>query len=347
MSLSRGTRIDDLEIRARVGEGAHAAIYRGTLPDGSSRALKVLHTTEPAAVRRLLREGEVLAGIRHPNIVRCDAAVEVEGRPALRMEYVAGPTLAEWMDAGGAHSLEEALDVFRGIARGVQAIHAAGVAHRDLNPGNVLLAVHHAKRVVPKIADFGLVTAPDGSSLTDGPLGTPAYMAPEQIENARNAGPAADRFALGCILYELVCGERAFQAVGTYALFEAANKGDYLPPQKVRPELPDYVAEVIATLLSPDPEARYADVAEMLETLFLDDVPEITEEELPEVAEAWTQARVSTVTAAKVRSLAPAATAAAAPERVEAPVARAWLPWALVAVLSLLSGVLGAVLLLG
>jgi serine/threonine-protein kinase len=349
MSLSPGTAVGDLQILKRIGEGSHAAIYRVSMPDGQSGALKVLHTTEEAAVQRLLREGKALEGLRHPNIVRCHRAMEVQGRPALLMEFVAGPTLGDWMDAGGASSLEEALELFRGIARGVQAIHAAGLVHRDLNPGNVLLSVGSAKRVVPKIADFGLVTALTGSSLTQaGPLGTPAYMAPEQINDARNAGPASDRFSLGCILYEMVCGERAFQATGTFALFEAATKGDYLHPTKVRPELPDYVADVITTLLSAVPEERFDSIESLLEVLYLDDVPEITaDEELPEVRQRWSEVRVSTSTAAKVRSMVPGQTPAPAADRQATPGLPSWLPWALVAVLGLVSGLLAALLLFG
>jgi len=349
MALKRGSRIDDLEILKMVGEGSHAAIYRVAMPDGASGALKVLHTTEEAAVKRLLREGEALSQLHHPNIVRCHRALEVQGRPALLMEFVAGPTLGDWMDAGGADSLDEALDLFRGIARGVQAIHAAGLAHRDLNPGNVLLSVSSAKRVVPKIADFGLVTALGGSTLTQaGPLGTPAYMAPEQIDDARNAGPAADRFSLGCILYEMVCGERAFQATGTFALFEAASKGDFLHPSKVRPDLPDYVADVITTLLSADPELRFADVATMMEVLYLDDVPEITgEEESEGVRAMWSEVRVSTSTAARVREMVPGKTPEPVVREAAPSVVPSWVPWVLVGVLALASGVMAALLFMG
>ena len=131
MQLPRGTVVDgDLEVRKRVGEGSNAAIFRVALTDGTAAALKVLHTTEPTAVKRLLREGEALAGLHHPNVVRCYRSLEVQGHPALLMEFVAGPTLADWLDAGGAADLHEALELFRGIARGVQAIEAAGLVHR-------------------------------------------------------------------------------------------------------------------------------------------------------------------------------------------------------------------------
>jgi len=347
VTLARGTVVDgDLEVRKRIGEGSSAAIYRVSLPDGSGAALKVLHTTEPTAVKRLLREGEALAGIHHVNVVRCLRSLEVDDHPALLMELVAGPTLADWLDAGGAADLHEALELFRGIARGVQAIESAGLVHRDLNPGNVLLSVSSAKRVVPKIADFGLVAGVGGDGLTSpGPLGTPAYMAPEQIEDARTAGPAADRFALGCILYEMVTGERAFQATDDVGLFDAAKNGRYLSPDKVRPDLPDYVTEVITTLLSPDPADRYPGVAEMLELLYLDDVPEITGEiERPEVVQTWSEVRVSTHTAAAVRQLAPGKTTVPAVQREVGPPPR-WrtmLPWVLVALLSMALGLVSA-----
>ena len=349
MTLSRGSIVDgDLEVRKRVGEGSHAVIYRVALPGGGPAALKVLHTREPTAVKRLLREGEALRAIRHTNVVQCLRTLEVDGHPALLMEYVAGPSLADWLDAGGARDLHEALELFRGIARGVQAIEAAGLVHRDLNPGNVLLSVTSAKRVVPKIADFGIVTGPGGDGLTQpGPLGTPAYMAPEQIQDARVAGPAADRFSLGCILYEMVTGERAFQATDDIGLFEAATHGRFLPPKKVRPELPDYVCDVVHQLLSPDPENRFDGVADMLEVLYLDDVPEITDElELPDIRRTWSEVRVSTHTAAAVRQMAPGKTTAPAVQRDVAPSAPAagpnLLPWVLVGLLSMALGLVTA-----
>jgi serine/threonine-protein kinase len=327
MALREGQRLGELTVVAPIGEGSHAAIYKVRHDDGTRAALKVLHTTDPVAKERLAREGRALAELKHPNVVQLFGSLEVDARPALLMELVAGPTLADWMDAGGARGIDEALDLFRGIARGVQAVHSVGLVHRDLNPGNILLSISASKRVVPKLVDFGLVRLPDAPGLTrPGAMGTPAYMAPEQTVDGRKASARSDLYALGCILYELVAHERAFQGADTLSLYQAAREEAYLPLQTVRPEVPDYVGDVVTQLLRADPEARFESVAEVLETLYLDDVPDVTEDVVPEVFQVWSEARVSTATAAAVREMAPAQTVPAVPRAVEPETPAATLP---------------------
>jgi serine/threonine protein kinase len=307
--LQKGQRLGELTVVAPIGEGSHAAIYKVRHDDGTRAALKVLHTTDPIARERLAREGKALAGLKHPNVVQLYGSLEVDGRPALLMELVAGPTLADWLDAGGAKGVDEALDLFRGIARGVQAVHSVGLVHRDLNPGNIILAISTSKRVIPKLVDFGLVRLPHAPGLSrPGPMGTPAYIAPEQIADGRNASARSDLFALGCILYELVAQERAFQGADVLALYEAARSEDYVPLRTVRPEVPEYVGDVVTQLLRAKPDDRFDSVAEVLETLYLDEVPDVTEDLVPEVFQVWSEVRVSTATAAAVRQLAPAQT---------------------------------------
>jgi len=351
MSLQSGQRLGELTVVGLLGEGSHAAIYKVRHDDGSRAALKVLHTTDPVAVERLAREGRALAGVKHPNVVQMYGSREVDGRPALLMELVAGPTLGDWMDSGGARGIDEALDLFRGIARGVQAVHAVGLVHRDLNPGNVLLSISATKRVVPKLVDFGLVRLPDAPGITRaGAMGTPAYMAPEQIADGRQASERSDLYALGCILYELVAHERAFQGADVLTLYKAAQEEDYLPLIKVVPDAPDYVADVVTQLLRVDPEERFASVADVLETLFLDDVPDVADDGVPEVFRVWSEARVSTATAAKVREMVPAQTARAVVREVQpespaegSPI-RVWVGVAVGGVVGLLVGLVGAML---
>jgi eukaryotic-like serine/threonine-protein kinase len=340
MSLEVGARLGDLTVVAGIGEGSHAAIYKVRHDDGSRAALKVLHTVEPVAKERLLREGRALGTLHHPNVVQLYRAMEVDDRPALLMELVAGPTLGDWMDTGGAPSVEEALDVFRGIARGVQAVHSVGLVHRDLNPGNIILAISSAKRVVPKLVDFGLVQVPGQPGITrPGAMGTPAYMAPEQITDGHSATARSDIFSLGCILYELLCHERAFQGADILELYKAATDESFMPVTTVRPDVDEHVASVVHRMLAADPDARFQRVEDVLETLFLDDVPLITDDERPEVFAAWSEVRLSTARAAQAREMVPAATISA-PARLQLPPGASMVP-------ALVAGLVGLTMGLG
>jgi serine/threonine protein kinase len=294
-------------------------------------ALKVLTITAPGVRERLVAEGKVQSQLNHPNVLRVLDVLDVHGTPGLLMDYVDGPELGDWIDETQP-SLDEALRVFAGIAAGVRAAHEAGLVHRDLKPGNILMATGVDGEAIPKVSDFGLVKAVAGETLRKGatragmPMGTPAYMPPEQIRDASSVDGRADVFALGCILYELVAHERAFQGADTLSLYQAAREEAYLPLQTVRPEVPDYVGDVVTQLLRADPEARFESVAEVLETLYLDDVPDVTEDVVPEVFQVWSEARVSTATAAAVREMAPAQTVPAVPRAVEPETPAATLP---------------------
>jgi serine/threonine-protein kinase len=304
MLLQAGTCIDDLVIEGLIGQGSHAAIFQVITTEGVLGALKVLTTAQPVAIERLRVEGRILMELQHPNVVGVYRVLDVHGLPAILMELVEGPTLGTWLDARGRVPIHEVLELFKGIARGVEAAHALGLVHRDLNPGNVLLATVGDKEVVPKVTDFGIARALDhGEPLTQaGPLGTPAYVAPEQWQDARNATSRSDLFSLGCILYELVTGNQAFPGDEIDA-YRRASAGEYLRARQARPDCPEFVDTVIDRLLRPDPEARYLDIASVLEILFLDDVPDVAA--TPGTAELWSKSNMSTEGASLARFLAP------------------------------------------
>ena len=204
-----------------------AAVYLGRHAQlDSLHAIKVLFITAPQIRERLLREGRVQANLRHPNIVSVTDVLEVQGAPALVMEYVDGPALDAWL-LEHKPTIDEALWLFRGIVRGVSAAHERGVVHRDLKPANILLSRTN-EGIVPKVTDFGLVKSVSdtkGHTQTGLALGTPEYMAPEQIRDASEVDQRADMFALGCILYELVCHRRAFGRPDKMSTFNAIVSG--------------------------------------------------------------------------------------------------------------------------
>ncbi len=269
--LTVGSIVDRYRVEAALGSGGMASVFlvRHTVL-GSLHALKVLHVTSPALRERLVREGQLQARLRHPNLVTVTDMIHVEGAPALVLEYVDGPTLAEFI-AGGRPELDEALRLFDGIAGGVEHAHAAGILHRDLKPANVLIATR-GEAVVPKVADFGLAKAVDasleeGGTRTNTAMGTPQYMAPEQIRNARDVDARADIFALGCLLYELVCARAAFEGPDTLAVWNAITAGSYPRPGTVHPDLPERVVHAIEACLQPDPEFRPTTVRRLRQIL--------------------------------------------------------------------------------
>jgi len=256
--LNIGQTIQRFSVEELVGQGGMATVYRVRhLQLESDHALKVLFVTSAAVRERLLLEGKVQANLRHPNIVSVTDVLELDGVPALVMEYVDGPALDGWL-ADHRPTLDEALWLFRGILRGVGAAHARGVVHRDLKPANVLLAPS-SLGFVPKVTDFGLVKSlivQESHSQTGTAIGTPEYMSPEQIRDASQVDQRADMWALGCILYELVCGCRPFGAADRVSTFEHIVAGRRRPARDHVPDLPRSVVRTIDGLLALDPERR-------------------------------------------------------------------------------------------
>lgn len=190
----------------------------------------------------------------------------MDGDLGLVMELVDGPTLAELLQDGPL-TLPEADVLARGLLDGVRAAHARGFVHRDLKPGNVLLA-RIDETLVPKIADFGLAKAlaePGDTARTRAGtgLGTPPYMAPEQIRDAATADARADLFSLGAIFQELVTGRRAFDGPDVWEIFRAIQEGRAAP---LPPELPDRMAEAIRGALTVDRDRRIPTAAALTAT---------------------------------------------------------------------------------
>ncbi len=270
LQIVAGTIIAErYEVEARLGRGGMASVYRVRhLGLGSRHALKVLQYADADLAQRLVREGQLQGSLSHPNVLKVSDLVEVDGAPGLVLEYVAGWTLAEVL-ARGPLSAEQVDWLARGILSGVVAAHAHGLIHRDLKPSNVLLAWADGV-AVPKVADFGLARAVDAATLADrltrGALGTPGYMAPEQVVDAASADHRADVFSLGALLYELVTTERAFDGENVYAVLESVRAGSYVPPGDRVDQLPPRWERAIVGALQPDLESRIPDTASLLQT---------------------------------------------------------------------------------
>ncbi len=251
-----------------IGQGNVASVYRVRHARlGGNFALKVLHGQSETMREALMQEGRAQCELRHQNLVSVSDLLFVDGDPGLVMEYVDGPTLRVFI-RDKRLSLEEAVTLFRGVVRGVGYAHRENWVHRDLKPGNVLLAKNE-DGLLPKVCDFGLVKV---LGHDDGPekglaLGTPSYMAPEQIRDAASVDHRADLFSLGCIFYEMVCGQRTFVGDSTTEVLNKVVSGDFIPPSELVEELPQPVEDLIVDLLKTKARKRIQSCDELLERL--------------------------------------------------------------------------------
>lgn len=249
---------DDLVLGEELGAGAVATVHRARDAAGAAVAVKLLHernARDPTARRRFAREAELARSLRAANIVAVHGAVEIDGRTALVMELVEGPTLADVIARDAPLPEARLLALGRGIAAGLAVAHDGGVIHRDLKPANVLVATESGE--IPKIADFGMARAAsfagiDRESMTV--LGTPSYMAPESLDPLA-IDPRSDLYALGCMLYEMACGEPPFSAPTPFAVLQAHRER---PPDldRVRAHLSPGSSELVAALLAKQPSDR-------------------------------------------------------------------------------------------
>jgi serine/threonine protein kinase/tetratricopeptide (TPR) repeat protein len=270
LQIAAGTVIDDrYEVLGRIGAGAVAVVHLARhLHLGTLHALKVLLVPTPFVQRRLLQEGRLQSGLRDRNVVTVTDVVDVEGAPGLVMNYVRGPSLERFLQH--AHlDPQQARALGAGMLMGVRAAHAHGLVHRDLKPANVLIDVD-ATSLVPKIADFGLakILVEDGGPTATRAgtiLGTPAYMAPEQIRDARSVDERADVFSLGAVLYELLTSRRVFPGDDLLDLYDRIREGRYTPVRQLVPEVPPEVEAVVDDALRVERDHRIANVAELLD----------------------------------------------------------------------------------
>ncbi|MCB9687872.1 MAG: serine/threonine protein kinase [Alphaproteobacteria bacterium] len=253
-----------------LGRGAMAVVYLVRHEQlGTLHAMKVLELPSSVVRRRLLTEGTIQAALRSPHVVPVTDVVEVEGCPALIMELVHGPSL-ERLLAEGPLPLDVVRSLGTGILLGVQAAHRHGTIHRDLKPANVLVDVADG-RLVARITDFGLARAlhPEasggGATRSGTTLGTPAYMAPEQIRDARSVDERADVFGLGAVLYELVAGERAFPGDDLLEIYDAIRVAQTRPLRSLRPDATEAMVRTVEAALKVDLEERAQSVDALLE----------------------------------------------------------------------------------
>jgi serine/threonine-protein kinase len=278
-------RLPGYEVEAVIGRGGMGIVYRASdLRLHRLVAVKMLLAGAFAGTEeheRFLREAEALAGLRHANIVQIYGVGDHCGRPYFTMEYVEGGSLAQRI-AGTPQPARQAAALLATLAEAVGVAHQGGIVHRDLKPGNILLAPAVGEETLegtqppssygtPKIADFGLARHFDGGpalTLSGARLGTPSYMAPEQVlGEAQTIGPAADIYALGAILYEMLTGRPPFRSETATETERQVLTEEPVPPSRLNAKVPRDLETICLTCLHKNPQRRYATAAALADDL--------------------------------------------------------------------------------
>jgi serine/threonine protein kinase len=267
-----GTTISHYRITGKLGIGGMGVVYEGEdLRLARPVALKFLPIElagDPEATRRLQREAQTIAGLNHPNICIVYEVDDHEGSAFIAMERVEGSNLKQHM-ARGTLATPEVVDIALQIAQALEAAHAAGIVHRDIKPGNIIVSTTgHVK-----VLDFGLarrfITPDDtgelvlgGSTIIGRPLGTANYMAPERIQQMP-PDPRSDLFSLGVVIYEMATGRLPFAGASPSETVTNVLEKDPIPLTRLSPHRPPQLERIVNQLVAKRAEDRCQSAEEL------------------------------------------------------------------------------------
>lgn len=261
------THVGDYEVLGVLGIGGMGKVYkvRNVITD-RVEAMKILLPDlahQRALAERFLREIKLLAGLNHPNIAPLHTALTWNNQLVMVMEYVEGVTLAVRIK-DGPMSAEEAIDYISQVLSALSYAHGKHIVHRDIKPANMMLTPEG----VVKLMDFGIARAESDPVLTatGSTLGSLQYMSPEQVKG-EPADERSDIYSTGISLYEMVTGQRPFQADNEYAVMAAHLQKQPTPPINLRADLPAGLSEIILKAMAKDPSVRFQSAAEFIAAL--------------------------------------------------------------------------------
>jgi serine/threonine protein kinase len=255
-------------ILAKLGEGGMGAVYRGEqISLKRAVAVKVLKpelSQNQTLVRRFSAEAQAVAMLDHPNTVKVyDSGQDTDGSLFIAMEYIEGTSLRDVMRSGAMPG-PRAFAIAVQVAASLADAHAQSIVHRDLKPDNVMLQDKGRQRDIVRVLDFGIAKLRDDSRATQAAmtqagdmLGTPQYMAPEQIRGEQIDG-RTDIYAVGCMLYEMVTGRLPFEGASVLAILTKHLTDTVVPPSQRRPDLglPPIIDQIVMTAIAKEPAAR-------------------------------------------------------------------------------------------
>src|SRR5258708_2191180 len=271
--FAAGTQLGQYRIEAALGAGGMGEVFRAR--DTRLNRTVAIKISQRLFTGRFKQEARAVAALNHPNIVQIYELGSEAGDDFIVMEFVPGRTLAELLCAAPL-ALDQALEYANQIASALAAAHAAGIVHRDIKPGNIIVS----DAGVVKILDFGLAKAeqkavPSDTTVTAGAqtgagtvLGTAAYMSPEQAE-AKAVDARSDIFSTGALLYEMLTGRRAFDGDSTLRVLSKILHETPREIRELRPEVPQAIARIVRRCLEKDPALRYPSGKELADELML------------------------------------------------------------------------------
>ena len=273
MSLSSGSRLGPYEVVAPVGAGGMGEVYRAhdsrLHREVAIKTLPSAFAEDPNRLARFQREAQALAALSHPNIAGIYGLEESGDTFALVMEFVDGPTLAERI-AAGPIPVSEALTIVRQIGAALEAAHEKGIVHRDLKPANIMLRIDGDVKVL----DFGLalLSRPSGAlrecdetetqTVPGRIMGTLSYMSPEQARG-EVVDARSDLWSLGVVLYECLAGRRPFEGASHSEVVAGILEREAPAVKSLNRAIPGRLSELIAKLLTKDPEQRLGPAGEV------------------------------------------------------------------------------------
>jgi len=270
-ALGPGAEIAGYRVKSVLGEGGMGTVYLAERPTAGVCALKVLSTRladDPSYATRFKREAQYAEALDHPHILELyDAGEAPDGTPYLAMQYVRGADLAVLLARDGPLGLAQTLSILGQVADALDCAHAQGLVHRDVKPGNIIVAADGGAAPYAYLTDFGLSKNPDADSIAltkQGQfVGTTAYTAPEEIL-AKPRDHRVDVYSLGCVLYEALVGEPPFVRERALDVLYA-HIGDPRPPVSGhQPDLPPEIDAIIAKAMAISPAERYSSCAEFI-----------------------------------------------------------------------------------
>ncbi len=256
-----GSEIPGYEMIEKLGQGAMGTVFKARqLSMNRLVAIKTLHqrfAANPDLLKRLTGEAHLAAKLSHNNIVQAIDVGKAGALPYFVMEYVPGTTIKAELEEGKIFSEKEAVEIALQVAQALQHAHRRGLIHRDVKPANIILTLDG----IAKLADLGMARETEDRARAKAEkgltIGTPYYIAPEQILGQEDIDVRADIYALGATLYHMVTGQPPFPHKGIEAVLNAHLKEELTPPDHLRPELSSGLGEVVEFMMAKDRRQRY------------------------------------------------------------------------------------------